>query len=724
MTDTATDLPQLLTDAPAKAKEDLLGFQPHADRLAAMLLKQQFPDASFVVGIEGEWGEGKSTFINCLKQRFEQAKHVHGEMPPAVVEFNPWWFENPEKTASNLLETIINSRDQNDKEAIKALEALSAALNHITPWLEKLASNPLVLTALFGANALFATKNAPWLGALVAAGLALALYIGTKWLSRHRERSASLAGLKDKAAAALKSEKMKGQKQIVIIDDLDRLSHQEIREVFRAVKGVLDLPNIVYVIAYDRAIVASALDTVHTDRGDKYLEKIIQYPYVLPKPHTEQYYGYVTTILARTLNVLPQDLSDQAMRSIVNAFLPVPRSVKRLCAALVDFNFGAQKNVDIELIDYLFLESVRFYDADLYVELISALLTAASFPTSTAGGVQDNWINERFAVSLVKLKSRQKIFDCLHYFTGLDFPVDEKTALYSFHIKGICGIPILGTVSVENKKRLVRFVRAYLAKHRDQNEVSRLEVNAFVSVSDKEQFADCVSDLGSAKISMLFHDLEFYSRDWRENIDWKKFSRAWIGFVRDRLLAGEDSASEMGLGEIFGCYLRVFGSAIELELRNGRNLSDILIDFFGLEWGDVFLCKLLFTSDLASRDIFLSKDEKIRGSIVDAVLTHTDLGVMLSVGYFRGAFMDMCIYKSEFVCEWLESLDCVGLSNDKSVIKLSEFISYVELSDEQLEALRRNHSFVTLLRKYQQQLVEMFENPEHHARYARLIAET
>ena len=65
MTDTQAALPLLLADTPAKAEEDLLGFQPHADRLAAMLLKQQFPDASFVVGIEGEWGEGKSSFINC-----------------------------------------------------------------------------------------------------------------------------------------------------------------------------------------------------------------------------------------------------------------------------------------------------------------------------------------------------------------------------------------------------------------------------------------------------------------------------------------------------------------------------------------------------------------------------------------------------------------------------------------------------------------------------------
>lgn len=290
-------------------------------------------------------------------------------------------------------------------------------------------------------------------------------------------------------------------------------------------------------------------------------------------------------------------------------------------------------------------------------------------------------------------------------------------------MKGICGIPIFGTVAVENRERLVRFVRAYLAKHRDQNEVSKLEVSAFLSVGDKDQFASYVRDLGAHKLSMLFHDLSFYSRDWRDSVNYKKFSRAWIGFIRDELLAGEDSAFGIGFGGIFGYYLGVFGSAIDNELRNGQGLRDVLSDFFGLEWGDVFYCKLLLTSDLVSRDIFLSKDEAIRASVIDVVLTQRDLSVMLSVGYFRGAFADMCIYNSEYVDGWLENIVCVELSNKKSIVNLSEFIAYVDLSDAQIEALRRNHSFVTLLRKYQQQLVEMFEHSGHYARYERLIAE-
>lgn len=434
MTDTATDLPKLLTDAPAKAKEDLLGFQPHADRLAAMLLKQQFPDASFVVGVEGEWGEGKSTFINCLKQRFGQAEE-QGEIPPVVVEFNPWWFENPEKTASNLLEAIINGRNRNDKDAIKALEDLLAALNHITPWLEKLASNPLVLTALFGANAvamLANGKDVPWIGALVAAGLSLVLYIGTKWLARHRVRSESLACLKQKAAAELKSEKMKGQKQIVIIDDLDRLSHEEIREVFRAVKGVLDLPNIVYVIAYDRAIVASALDEVHKDRGEAYLEKIVQLPYRLPKPTRKKWQDYNFDTLIKTGLLRHGTPSDEEARFsfdvISQAFLALPRDAKRLLASVHAYQLIPEE-IRIDPFDFLFLEALRLKDRRLWAQLLSAILSVRELILMPRG---DKSADELLATWLQTYiptleETKPAIKDAIQHFTG--WPVGWNKAL-------------------------------------------------------------------------------------------------------------------------------------------------------------------------------------------------------------------------------------------------------------------------------------------------------
>ncbi len=46
---------------------------------------------------------------------------------------------------------------------------------------------------------------------------------------------------------------------VVVIDDIDRLTTPEIREIFKLVRLTASFPNIVYVLAFDRARVEQAL---------------------------------------------------------------------------------------------------------------------------------------------------------------------------------------------------------------------------------------------------------------------------------------------------------------------------------------------------------------------------------------------------------------------------------------------------------------------------------
>lgn len=515
MTDTATDSPKLLTDAPAKAKEDLLGFQPHADRLAAMLLKQQFPDASFVVGIEGEWGEGKSTFINCLKQRFEQAEEKE-EIPPVVVEFNPWWFENPEKTASNLLEAIINGRDLCDIKAKKALANLLKALNHVNPWLEKLFSNPVVLAPFFGASAVAAYKSETWLGVAGAAVVALVCHLGLQWLARQRTYSESLAGLKQKAAAALKSEKMKGQKQIVIIDDLDRLSHEEIREVFRAVKGVLDLPNIVYVIAYDRAIVASALDEVHKGRGEAYLEKIVQLPYRLPKPTRKKWQDYNFDTLIKTGLLRHGTPSDEEAKFsfyvISQAFLVLPRDAKRLLASVHAYQLIPEE-IRIDPFDFLFLEALRLKDRRLWEQLLTAILSVRELilmprDNKSAEELFATWL-QAYIPKLEEIKPAIK--DAIKHFTG--WPVGWNKELKERAVTPQRLSRLVSRVQSHFGYRswddeievLLNMVRAYRQSQPAESQFSNEEIERFLQAGSVSTLAAALP--GKGMKSIFFYEV-------------------------------------------------------------------------------------------------------------------------------------------------------------------------------------------------------------------------
>lgn len=72
-----------------------------------------------------------------------------------------------------------------------------------------------------------------------------------------------------------------------MIDDVDRLSNEEIISVFQLVKTIADFPYAVYLLAFDCEIIINALREVQKGDGAEYLEKIVQVPFELPEPESE-----------------------------------------------------------------------------------------------------------------------------------------------------------------------------------------------------------------------------------------------------------------------------------------------------------------------------------------------------------------------------------------------------------------------------------------------------
>lgn len=87
------------------------------------------------------------------------------------------------------------------------------------------------------------------------------------------KKKANLDSTKKALEKALKEVK---KKIVIVIDDIDRLTNTQIRDIFQLVKSVGELPYIIYVLAMDREIVERALTEVHQTDGSRYLEKIIQ----------------------------------------------------------------------------------------------------------------------------------------------------------------------------------------------------------------------------------------------------------------------------------------------------------------------------------------------------------------------------------------------------------------------------------------------------------------
>ncbi|MEZ5445169.1 MAG: P-loop NTPase fold protein [Gammaproteobacteria bacterium] len=67
-------------------KDDALGVAPLARQIAASIVKRTSQDG-LVIGLYGQWGSGKTTFINFIKQTLSE---VEGNRQPIILHFNPW----------------------------------------------------------------------------------------------------------------------------------------------------------------------------------------------------------------------------------------------------------------------------------------------------------------------------------------------------------------------------------------------------------------------------------------------------------------------------------------------------------------------------------------------------------------------------------------------------------------------------------------------------------
>ncbi|UDM16373.1 P-loop NTPase fold protein [Vogesella sp. XCS3] len=484
MTDTAIDLPHLLTDAPART--DLLGFKPHAERLAALIQKQIPDKASFVIGIEGEWGEGKSSFINLLKDAFPAEKT--DETRPTIVDFNPWWFEGSDQLLRHFFDELLGQIDWTRGDGEKLFDSVSklAAFAGRVGKLMQLAPEPMLQTA-----------------GKVAEGVGQAFGGGSK--------PESFRKLRDAAAETLA---VLSFKTIVFIDDLDRLPAREIVELFRVIKAVADLPNIVYVIAYDRAIVASALDEVHKGRGEAYLEKIVQLPYRLPKPTLKKWHTYNFDTLITTLRLLHGTPSDQeaqdSFRVICSAFLQLPRDAKRLLSSVHVYQLIPEQ-IRIDPVDFLFLEAMRLKDRRLWEQLLSAILSIRELMLMSTGGKNDDarftsWL-QGYMPALETAKPAVK--DAIQHFTG--WPVGKNKGLKERMVTPQRLSRLVSRVQIHLGYRswdeeidvLLNMMRAYRQVKPSENQFSNEAIEQFLQ-------ADTLPELAAALPSQGMKPTFFY----------------------------------------------------------------------------------------------------------------------------------------------------------------------------------------------------------------------
>lgn len=316
---------------------DRLGYTEFAKNLAESICRMS-PLDGFVIAVYGSWGLGKSTLLNFTLHYLEQKPESEQLV---IVRFNPWWFSGQEDLTRRFFEQLQADLSK------KVLSKWRALIEQITIYGEAVSEIPILLSIRH-------TELLPkWLKVIVQTAKA----------SRQPK---DVYKLKEDIDKILK----KQQKRIVIvIDDIDRLTAEEIRQLFRVIKAVANFPNIVYLLLFDKEVVVKALTETQGIPGEAYLEKIVQVPFELPLPDKLSLRRLLDEQLSSILADTPEQLFDKTYWiklyfTGIDHFIKTPRDIVRLTNTL-RVTYPVVKG-EVNAADFLAIEVLRVFYPSVY----------------------------------------------------------------------------------------------------------------------------------------------------------------------------------------------------------------------------------------------------------------------------------------------------------------------------------------------------------------------
>lgn len=302
-----------MTDALCKYTKEI------ADRLLVTNVKKN----SFAIGVTGEWGVGKTTFMDELK------KAIGGRAE--IVEFNPWMCRTPEQVTSDFFVSLRYQLSPKYSTLSRSIKEYAKLVNTVT-----VTPHPFV-----SAELLLPVKE---------------------------------DGLFEKKRALSERFKELPRPVVVVIDDLDRLERDEVFEVLRLIRNTADLSNMLYMVAYDKEYVTCVLEDRSIKDASAYLEKIFPVEVHLPKVEDYLIWELLETEIEKQNN-LQKSFTDNLFKELesedkelILKIIDNYRRAKRF-ARLFMLNMGylwSQSKGEMKILDVLWIELLQMYDKRTY----------------------------------------------------------------------------------------------------------------------------------------------------------------------------------------------------------------------------------------------------------------------------------------------------------------------------------------------------------------------
>lgn len=384
------DIHGFSSDRPiSRVEDDLLGRSTFSEDLATAISSWHGKD-SLVVALHGDWGSGKSSIKNMAISKLETLTRNK----PSVVNFSPWEWAAQEKITASFFNEISKSighidKSKEGKKLSKMLIKYGRYLNtgeSVVSGLSSALPTLFILATIAGVSGNF--SDAEWVKSTstIILGLlatwAATLKWGKDFLNKlganieatAKENEKGLSDIRDELSSLLSK---RSSALIVVMDDLDRLTAEQLRMVLQLVKANLEFPNLVFLLLFQRDLVEDKLND-GKQIGRDYLEKIIQVPFDIPKIEVTRLHNLLFSRLDKIIekNSSAVKMFDSGrwgnmFHGALHIYFNNLRNIYRYTSTL-SFHFSLLKGksaFEVNPVDLITIECLRVFEPDVYSEL-------------------------------------------------------------------------------------------------------------------------------------------------------------------------------------------------------------------------------------------------------------------------------------------------------------------------------------------------------------------
>lgn len=300
---------------------------------------------SFTILLNEKYGAGKTTFMLNLRDQIKSNEAY-------VIDFKPWLCPSSQQMITELLNQFVENKIPIRKQ-------------------------------LFAKYAQALASESSWIGVV----------------SRFMLNSTStpLSKQFDNIADEMKSLK---KPVIVLVDDVDRLSEDELMELIKLIRNTAAFPNTFYVVAADKRYLSTSLANKGIKEPDLFLQKFFNFEMTFPKDD----FCLDDMLKSKLLELVDdQDLVSKFVnKECVKYIIQTPRDIYRYCNLLsfeMDLFKQSETMSEINVMDLMLLTLLHYFSDEIYKVLREhdALVLKKKFGHLTLNEYFEDIIHKRYA---------------------------------------------------------------------------------------------------------------------------------------------------------------------------------------------------------------------------------------------------------------------------------------------------------------------------------------